>query len=55
MQISKVAAFEQALHRFMESNHPEILSKIDEDKSITDETEAALTEAIKEFKASVPS
>jgi len=54
VEIAKVGPFEAALHSFMESNHPEILSKIDEDKSITDETEAALTEAIKEFKASVP-
>ena len=54
VEIAKVGPFEAALHSFMESNHPETLSKIDEDKSITDETEAALTEAIKEFKASVP-
>ena len=54
VEIDKVGPFEAALHSFMESNHPEILSKIDEDKSITDETEAALTEAINEFKARVP-
>ena len=54
VEIAKVGPFEAALHSFMESNHPEVLSKIDEDKNITDETESSLTDAIKEFKASVP-
>ena len=54
VEIARVGPFEAALHSFMESNHPEVLSKIDEDKNITDETKASLTEAIKEFKASVP-
>ena len=54
VEIGRVRAFEEALHSFMESNHPEILGTIDEEKSISDETETALTEAIGEFKASVP-
>jgi F-type H+-transporting ATPase subunit alpha len=54
VDITRVGAFEEALHRFMESNHPEILSKIDEEKNLTDELETALTDAIAEFKASVP-
>ena len=54
VEIPKVRDFEQALHRFMESNHPEILKQIDEDKDVSDDTKAALTEAIKEFKTSVP-
>ena len=54
VEINRVGAFETALHRFMESNHPEILSTIDEEKNLSDETEAALTDAITEFKASVP-
>ena len=54
VEIPKVGDFEQALHRFMESNHPEILKQIDEDKDVSDDTKAALTEAIKEFKTSVP-
>ena len=54
VEIAKVGPFEAALHSFMESNHPEVLSKIDEDKNITDYTESSLTTAIKEFKASVP-
>ena len=54
VEIPKVRDFEQGLHRFMESNHPEILKQIDEDKDVSDDTKAALTEAIKEFKTSVP-
>ena len=54
VEIGRVRAFEEALHSFMESNHPEILGRIGEEKSISDETETALTEAISEFKASVP-
>ena len=54
VEINRVGAFETALHRFMESNHPEILSTIDEEKNLSDETEAALADAIAEFKASVP-
>jgi F-type H+-transporting ATPase subunit alpha len=54
VEIAKVGSFEMALHSFMESNHPEILSKIDEDRDISDETETGLTEAITNFKASVP-
>ena len=54
VEISRVGAFEEALHSFMESNHPEILTRIQEDKDISDDTEASLTAAIEEFKASVP-
>ncbi len=54
VDISRVGAFEEALHSFMESNHPEILARIQEDKDISDDTEASLTTAIEEFKASVP-
>ena len=52
--LPKVRDFEQALHSFMESNHPEVLKQIDDDKDLSDETSVALTEAIKEAKASVP-
>ena len=38
----------------MEASHPEINAQIEEAKDITDETEASLTSAIEEFKASVP-
>ena len=54
VEISRVGAYEEALHSFMEASHPEILAQIQEDKDISDETEASLTAAIEEFKASVP-
>ena len=54
VEITKVGSFETALHSFMASNHPDILKTIDDEKAISDETEEALTEAVKEFKASVP-
>ena len=54
VEILKVVDFSVALRSFMESNHPEILSKIAEEKIISDETETALKAAIEEFKASVP-
>ena len=54
VEITKVGVFEQALHGFMESNHPEILARIQDDRDISDDTEADLAKAIEEFKASVP-
>lgn len=51
--VEKVATFEQSLHRFMESNKPEIIKKIENDKEIKPETEQALKEALSEFKKSV--
>ena len=54
VEIGKVGAFEEALHSFMEASHPEIIAQIESDKDISDETEASLTSAIEEFKASVP-
>jgi F-type H+-transporting ATPase subunit alpha len=54
VEIAKVGSFETALHSFMASNHPEILKTIDDEKAISDETEQVLTEAVREFKASVP-
>ena len=54
VEIARVGAFEEALHSYMEASHPEILAQIQEDKDISDETEASLTSAIEEFKASVP-
>ena len=54
VDITKVGAFEQALHSFMESNHPEILARIQDDKDISDDTETDLAKALGEFKASVP-
>jgi F-type H+-transporting ATPase subunit alpha len=48
----KVAAFEQAFHRYMEASHPEIGKKIATEKALSPETEQQLRAAIDEFKRS---
>jgi F-type H+-transporting ATPase subunit alpha len=48
--VDKVIAWEGNFHRFMETNHPELEKKINDDKEIKPETEEALKVAIKEFK-----
>jgi F-type H+-transporting ATPase subunit alpha len=48
--VDKVIAWEANFHRFMETNHPELEQKINDDKEIKTETEEALKVAIKEFK-----
>jgi F-type H+-transporting ATPase subunit alpha len=50
----KVQAFEAAFHAFMSSNHPEINARIEDEKVLTPEMEAALAAALTEFKATVP-
>jgi len=50
--LDKVATFEDAFHRFMETNHPEIGKDIVTTKDLTVETEEALKAAIADFKQS---
>ena len=50
--VEKIAAFEQAFHHFMETNHPELGQRIVADKEIKPETEEALKKAISKFKQS---
>lgn len=52
--VDKIGPFEDAFHRFMETNHPEIGRSITSEKTITDDTEEALKKAISEFKQAVP-
>lgn len=54
VEVGKVRSLEEAFHRFMEGNHPEILKGIEEKKEIVPETEEKLKAAIKQFKESVP-
>ena len=54
VEIPKVQDFENALHDFLDSNHPEILKSIAEAKELNDEIDSSLKGAIEEFKASVP-
>jgi F-type H+-transporting ATPase subunit alpha len=48
--VDKVIAWEGNFHRFMETNHPELEQKINDDKETKPETEEALKAAIGEFR-----
>jgi len=48
--VDKVSSFEEAFHRFFETNHPEIGERIAAEKAISDSTAEALDKAIAEFK-----
>jgi F-type H+-transporting ATPase subunit alpha len=48
--VDKVTAFETDLHKFMETNHPEIGKDIASARDISPENEEALKKAIAEFK-----
>ena len=54
VEIPRVQSFEAAFLSFMDSNHPDVLSQIDEVKDITDDIQTALNAAIEEFKEGVP-
>jgi F-type H+-transporting ATPase subunit alpha len=54
VEVPKVRSFEEAFHRYMESNHPEVLKGIEEKKTIEPDTEEKLKSAITQFKESVP-
>ena len=48
--VDKVVSFHADLLKFIHAQHPEIPSKIADDKKLDDDTESALTRAIGEFK-----
>jgi len=48
--VDKINAAEEAFHRFMETNHPEIGKAIASEKTLSDRTEEALKNAITQFK-----
>jgi F-type H+/Na+-transporting ATPase subunit alpha len=48
--VEKVIPFESGLNSYLDTNHPEILKDIREKKELKPETEAALKNAIAEFK-----
>jgi F-type H+-transporting ATPase subunit alpha len=50
--LDKVSTFEDAFHKFMETNHPEIGKEIASAKDLTSEIEESLKKAIDEFKQS---
>jgi len=48
--VDKIIACGEDFHRFMETNHPELEQKINDDNEIKPESEEALKSAIEEFK-----
>jgi F-type H+/Na+-transporting ATPase subunit alpha len=51
--VDKINAAEEAFHRFMETNHPEIGKAIASEKALSDSTEEALKNAITQFRQTV--
>lgn len=51
--VDKIIACEGDFHRFMETNHPELEQKINDDKEIKTESEEALKSAMEEFKGAL--
>ncbi len=54
VEVTKVRAFEEAFHRYMETSHPDVIRDIEEKKIIEAATEEKLKAAIQQFKESVP-
>lgn len=50
MPVEKIADFEKELFTFISTKYPEIPKQIKESKQLGDDTQKALTEAIREFK-----
>ncbi|MEJ2738954.1 MAG: F0F1 ATP synthase subunit alpha [Dehalococcoidia bacterium] len=48
--VNKVALFEQDFHRFIDTNHPDIIKQIETKKELTSEIEESLKSVIGEFK-----
>ncbi len=51
VDVEKVGEFEEGLHAFLREKHPEILKKIREEKTLGEELDKALSEAVAGFKA----
>jgi len=52
--VDKISSVEEAFHRFMETNHPDVGKAISSEKTLSDSTEDALKKSIIEFKQTAP-
>ena len=52
--VNKVSAFETGLRKFLGSNHPDLMKKIDEQRELSQEISDGLRAAITTFKTTVP-
>ena len=50
IEVGDIAEFEEKLFRFIDSRYPEILTEIREKKSVSEELEKKLTQAVEECK-----
>ncbi len=51
VDVTKVVAFEAALHSYMSANQPDLVAKVNAEADWNDELEQAFHEALKDFKA----
>ena len=51
IEVEQVSAYEEELHRLLDTRRPEILKSIRDTKMLTPENEAALKEFLTEFTA----
>lgn len=51
VNVKEIPSFRNELLTYFAANHPEIIAEIDDKKTMTDELDAAITAAAKEFKA----
>jgi F-type H+-transporting ATPase subunit alpha len=52
IDVKKVLSFESGLHAHLKDKHAALVAKLDNDKAMDKDAEAALTAAIAEFKKS---
>ena len=51
--VAEVPEFESGFHKFMQTNHPEVIAKISESKDLGDDISGQLAKAIEEYKQTV--
>ena len=51
--IEHVREWEEAFHRYMDTNHPQVRQMLAQEKKITDEIDQALRTAIEEVRSTV--
>jgi F-type H+-transporting ATPase subunit alpha len=52
VEVSRVLAFESALHQFLQQKHSDLMNKIESSKDLDGESEKTLAAAVAEFKKS---
>ena len=52
VEVSRVLAFESALHQYLQQKAPDLMNKIESTKDLDGESEKALAAAVAEFKKS---